>query len=172
VDQPTQRKYLKYLVLTAINAKDRTTAFRAFRDNYPKGDPGKGFRNEALEGILEEFLRRTPQLRPSLFADQGIRLMNVDSQIAEGVLRWCAVKDLPVLSVHDSFIIDYNHALLLKLAMSLASKAVLGASLAVSSNYLGLDEVEGGPRRDDHIDFRRLDRTEGYLRRKREAMMR
>ncbi|NOX40908.1 MAG: hypothetical protein GXP05_10445 [Alphaproteobacteria bacterium] len=166
VDRTTQRKYLKYLALTAINAKDRTTAFRAFRDNYPKGDPGKRFTNDELDRILEEFVRRTPQLRPSLFADQGIRLMHIDSQIAERVLRWCAIKDLPVLCVHDSFIIDYNHSLLLKLAMSLASKAVLGVSLAVSQNFVGLDDLEGEKLRADYVEVRALERTKGYLERK------
>jgi hypothetical protein len=165
VDRKQQRRYLKYLVLTAINAKDRTTAFRAFRDNYPKDDPGKGFRNTDLDRILGEFVRRTPQLEGALFSDQGIRLMNVDSQIAEKVLSLCALKDLTVLCIHDSFVIDYNHSTYLNRAMSVASNAILGEELETSHNYVGLDVLEGDPHRDDYIEFRRLDRSRGYLER-------
>ena len=148
---------------SGIYTKDRTTAFRAFRDNYPRGDPGKGFTNAALEAILAEFLRRTPQLEPSLFSDQGIRLMGRDSQIAEKVLRLCSVKGLTVLCVHDSFIVNHGHARTLKHAMSLASRGVLGEELEVSSNFVGLDEVEGDRGREDQARLRTLVRTEGYL---------
>jgi hypothetical protein len=53
--------------LTAINAKDKTTAFRAFLDNYARADPVKQFKNEKLHKILEEFIRRTPQLKNLFF---------------------------------------------------------------------------------------------------------
>ncbi|NIZ63528.1 hypothetical protein DL239_21460, partial [Sedimentitalea sp. CY04] len=116
-DRIQQRAYLKYLVLASINAKDKNSAFRAFRDNYPKGDPGKSFTNAALEAILNEFLTRTPQLKGSLFADQGIRMMKLDSDIAELVINHFTARSIPVLCIHDSFLIDYHYGRDLKTAM-------------------------------------------------------
>jgi len=166
-DRQEQRKYLKYLVLTSINAKDKTSAFRAFRDNYPKGDPGKSYTNRQLDVVLAEFLRREPQLEESLFADQGIRLMNVDSRLVEYVLGFFTIFRIPTLPIHDSFVIDYNHGALLKDKMTKAARAVLGQAIPLSHNYVGLDELEGDEHQDDYVQLRHLDRTPGYLERKR-----
>jgi hypothetical protein len=34
---------------------------------------------------------------------------------------------------------------------------------AVSNNYVGLDELEGDPHREDYVELRTLEKTEGYL---------
>jgi dsDNA-specific endonuclease/ATPase MutS2 len=49
---------------------------------------------------------------------------------------------IPVLCVHDSFLIGYSNARRLKLAMKLASQAETGVSIKMSHNFMGLDEVE------------------------------
>jgi hypothetical protein len=166
VEQRQQRKYLKYLVLAAINAKDKNSAFRAFRDHYPKGDPGKTFTNTSLQHLLDEFLARTPQLREGLFADQGIRLMKLDSDIAALVISHFTDLGIPVLCIHDSFVIDYRCGAALKKVMRRASSQIVGEELDLSHNYLGLGEVPES-RREDYKELRRLDRAPGYLERKR-----
>ncbi|MEQ8870653.1 MAG: hypothetical protein RIC92_18130, partial [Roseovarius sp.] len=165
VDRRAQRKYLKTLVLTAINASNEGAAYQAFRDSYPAGDPAKRFRNDALQHLLEEFVRRTPQLEGELFADQGIRLMNVDARIAEGVIRGAAGLNLPVLSVHDSFIVDYRQAMLLTKLMKKASTHVAGRPLPTSADWMGLDEVPED-RRDEYADVRRIEPTRGSIERR------
>jgi hypothetical protein len=71
---------------------------------------------------------------------------------------------VPVLSVHDSFIVDYSRVGELKRVMAEASEAVVGKPLPVSSGGVGLDEVDP----DEGEDLRqwreeRIDRSEGYL---------
>ncbi|RXV58070.1 hypothetical protein C6W92_17175 [Roseovarius sp. A46] len=148
------------MVLTAINAADERATYQAFRDSYPAGDPARRFRNDALRRLLDEFVRRTPQLEGALFADQGIRLMNVDARIAEGVIRGAVELRLPVLCVHDSFIVDYRHAKLLEDLMKEASINAVGQLLPTSGEWLGLDEVEEVVR-DDYADLRRIQPTNG-----------
>lgn len=46
-----------------------------------------------------------------------------------------------MLSVHDSFIIDYTHVGDLKRIMGLAARNVVGRALALDANGLGLDEI-------------------------------
>jgi hypothetical protein len=82
-----QRNLLKKLVLTALNAADRGTAYRSFRSEWPTGHMGKTMTNTQLNALMDKFLGRHPFLEDLVFADQGIRLMNVDSQIAERVHR-------------------------------------------------------------------------------------
>ena len=103
-----QRALVKQLVLTALNAKDRKSAFQSFRDGWPANHYGKGMTNEELVFLLDAFTAQYPHLKELVCADQGIRLMNVDARIAERVHRHFTQQGVPVLSVHDSFIVDYT----------------------------------------------------------------
>ena len=90
--------------------------------------------------------------------------MNIDGQIAEIVLRWFIRKGIPVLSVHDSFIVPYTHVAELKRVMGLAAKRVVGRALSVDASGPGLDEIGGG--NDVRLDFqswRQTPRGDGYL---------
>jgi len=165
VDRKDQRGYLKSLVLTAINAANDRAAYQAFRDGYPAKDRAKGFRNTDLERLLNAFIERTPQLRGTLFNDQGIRLMNVDSRIAEGVLKAAVEQNLPVLCVHDSFIVDYRQVKPLKALMARESERVVGHPLPIANDWMGWDEVPE-ERREDYAEMRRLETKRGSLERR------
>ncbi|MDK3075946.1 hypothetical protein QO034_23145 [Sedimentitalea sp. JM2-8] len=164
-----QRTFIKKLVLTAINADAKDAAFRAFRDGFPKGHHGKQMTNSELEKLLEAFLAKSPHLEDALFADHGIRLMNQDGRMADYVQRYFAAQDVPVLSVHDSFIIDYTRVSELKDAMSEASRRVVGKPLPTSNQFLGIDE--GKVKSEvllDYIRWRQTPRCPEYLQRLRE----
>jgi len=54
-----QRTIIKKLVLTALNARDKKTAFASFRDGFPAGHMAKGITNEELVALLGAFTQRT-----------------------------------------------------------------------------------------------------------------
>jgi len=160
-----QRALLKKLLLTAINARDDKSAFRSFRDGYPAGHMAKGLSNEELSTFLAAFTKKHPHLADSICSDQGIRLMNVDAQIAERILHRFTQEGIPVLCIHDSFIVPYNHVRKLKAAMGLASRAMVGVPFAVEASAAGLDEMRDRPP-DVLLDFvawRQSPRCPGYL---------
>jgi len=157
-----QRALVKHLVLTALNAKDQKSAFQSFRENWPAGHFGKLMTNDDLAALLTAFTTKHPHLTDYVCADQGIRLMNVDGRIAALVHRHFAEQGVPVLSVHDSFIIDYTRVGELKRVMAEASEAVVGRPLPVSTDALGLDEIEA-EHRADFIAWRQAPRSEGYM---------
>ncbi|MEP0154031.1 hypothetical protein [Pseudophaeobacter sp.] len=64
--------------------------------------------NEQLETLLGAFLERSPHLADLLFTDQGVHLMGLDGRISEFVHRHFCDQAVPVLSVHDSYLIDYT----------------------------------------------------------------
>lgn len=136
-----QRALVKQIVLTALNAKDKKSAFQSFRDGWPANHYGKGMTNEELSFLLDAFTDRHPHLKELVCADQGIRLMSVDARIAERVHRHFKEQGVPVLSVHDSFIIDYTRVEELKRVMAEASAAVVGRPMAVSASGPGIDEM-------------------------------
>lgn len=160
VDGRGQRGYLKTLVLTAINADSDRAAYQAFRDNFPLEDPARHLRNSDLERLLDEFIRQTPQLKGAMFKDHGIRLMNLDARIAREVLVDAFNENLPVLCIHDSFIIDYRWVKRLHFLMARSSRRVVRQTLPTAHAWLGLDEVPED-RREDYAEIRRIEPTRG-----------
>jgi hypothetical protein len=74
-------------------------------------------------------------------------------------------RSIPVLSVHDSFIIDYTRVDELKRVMGVASKWVVGRRLALESNGAGLDSYSGAGDQAVMLDFqswRETPRGDGY----------
>ena len=156
-----QRGYVKHLVLTAINAKSKKSAFRAFRENYSGDALGKHLRDADLERLLSLFLEFYPHLEEKLFADLGILLMYRDSQVAAKVLANFTQAGIPVLCIHDSFIIQARHQKQLASFMQDATSYEFGGTLRT-------DQKDGeafiNPLYDGEIAGKRT-RTNAYLRR-------
>lgn len=140
-----QRGILKQLVLTALNARSLKSAFKAFRDGYPAGSREKSLRDADLKRLLDVFVRRHPHLEDALGADQGIRLMYKDSVIAEQIINHFTQREIPVLCIHDSFIIDHRRSMELKSMMEEVTSGILGGTLATSQDFAGIDHFMSNP---------------------------
>jgi hypothetical protein len=160
-----QRALIKQLVLTAINARDKRTAFAAFRDSWPTSHMGKSMKNAELKVLLSAFVAKYPHLAPKICADQGIRLMYVDSRIAARIINVFTAARVPVLCIHDSFIVPYDQVGRLKFAMAAASRAEIGQPLPIVADYVGVDEMADDPDevRLDYVTWRQTERGPGYL---------
>ena len=141
LDKPQQRKAVKLLVLAAINAKDRSSAFGAFRQAQPTGSVEKTLTNDELGLLLDTFLQQHSYLEDGICSDQGIRLMNVDSNITNYIIKEFVRRQKPILSVHDSYIVDTKDVELLRDCMKEASIHVVGVDLAAEQeipSYQGI----------------------------------
>lgn len=138
-----QRKAIKLLALTAINASSKSQAYKAFRSSS-----NITLKDYELDVLLMGFIKLNPHLEEDLFTDKGIELMYQDSKIVEYVINKFTKKGVPVLSVHDSFLIQHNKVLDLKDYMIEASEAVLGKALDFDQDYYDYTEA---------VQFRRLD---------------
>ena len=159
------RKLVKKLALTAINAKDKSSAYKAFRQDFPENHVGKTITNEKLDKLLDAFLTLNPVLSDFLFSDQGIRLMYLDSQITARVHRHFTQKGVPVLSVHDSYIIDHMKVAELRQVMAEASEAVMGRALPTAINLPDMPEYADvtDEQLQEHIENRKGIRCQGYV---------
>nr|WP_319948220.1 hypothetical protein [uncultured Shimia sp.] len=136
------RKMAKRLVLAAINAKEKSSAYKAFRESFSPGNAGKSFTDDELEELLRFVLVRNPCLGDYLFSDQGIRLMRKYSETTALIHNHFTQKDIPVLSVHDSDIVDCWHVGELRQVMLDTSEEVTGRPLRMSYNIPGREEFE------------------------------
>ena len=103
-----QRAYVKLLVLMGINADSDKKAYQVFRNSDRKDKLGQSLTDIQLAALLDAFIGKNPQFKGVLNTGQALRLMNIDSQIANMVLDHFTNKNIPVLCIHDSFIIQYD----------------------------------------------------------------
>lgn len=118
-----QRKVVKQLILITINAKSRNSAIKGFQDKF------KGYKKKSLEKLLDAFINKHPFLDNILCSDQGIRLMNVDSNITTHIINQFVRLGIPILPIHDSYIVKTKDRELLKSAMSVACIEIVGADI-------------------------------------------
>jgi hypothetical protein len=151
-DMKRQRKIVKLLVLTAINAATEKDAFAAFRDDCETGTPEKKLTNKELEQYLTKFTQLHPYLEDKLCTDQGVRLMFLDSQITAKIINNFVKMKKPILSVHDSYIVQTTDVDLLRNEMKKASLEVVGTDLSVEQEIPSYDDVLRKPKPDRDID--------------------
>lgn len=116
----TVRSWVKSLALVTINARNEKKAFGAFRSEQLTGSPAKNFSDAQLLAILDAFRAKHPAIAHHLCSDIGVHLMAIDGRIAARVIDHFTAIDVPVLSIHDSFIVPFNWAQRLRQVMKLA----------------------------------------------------
>ncbi len=159
------RTLTKRLTLTAINAKDKSSAYLAFRDGLHAIYFARTASNDELDKFLEAFLSRNPKLEDYLFTDKGIELMRLDGEITSLIHNHFTEQGIPVLSVHDSYIVEASHVTEMQKVMAKASKAVVGMPLSTSIKLADIAEGESVSDQaiQDHIFGRKVERSQGYL---------
>ena len=86
-------------------------------------------------------MQRHPHLADKLCADHGIRLMYLDSRITDQVLTVATTFGLPVLGVHDSFIVAREGQDTLTEIVNTATREIVGTTLPVEVSTLTLSPV-------------------------------
>ena len=124
-----QRAAVKSLILMAINATSPKKAFQAFRRDQKKDDPLKTLKDHQLQTLLDAFTDKFPELKEALNTGKALELMNKDSMIANMILDHFTQQDIPVLCIHDSFIIQHDKEEELEKVMHVASVQVAGKGI-------------------------------------------
>ena len=129
VTKPQQRGAVKSLILMAINATSAKKAFQAFRRDKKKNDPLKTLKDHQLQTLLDAFTDKFPELKGALNTGKALELMNKDSIIANMVIDYFTQQGVPVLCIHDSFIIQHDKEEELKKVLHVASVQVAGKGI-------------------------------------------
>lgn len=121
------RMLLKQILLASINADNKSTAVKAVRKETNFDPSYEWFRNSEvdLSRIVEDFVSKHHRIGDAFFSNSGVRLQNLDSRIAEKIINRFTQQNVPVLCVHDSFIVQADKAEELKEAMETAFREAL-----------------------------------------------
>ena len=107
------RSLLKVIVLVAVNAESRKQALEALRYKIRTTDREEfGWFTEGdydLEDILNRFVKKHEPIKSSFFSSNTFSVMYIDAQIAEYIINYFTEQGIPVLAIHDSFLIDRVH---------------------------------------------------------------
>ena len=121
------RDIVKQLLLLAFNASDETQLYRAFRSefNYDLlGEVNFSFTDKVLAKILNDIKLAHPRIADLICTGAGLELMHIDAQIVEYVIKEFIADDTPILTVHDSFVVQIGQEDRLHKAMNKAFKHV------------------------------------------------
>ena len=107
------RSLLKVIVLVSVNAKSRKQALKALRYKIRTTDREEfGWFTEGhydLEDILTRFVKKHEPIKSSFFKSNTFSVMYIDAQIAEYIITHFTDQGIPVLAIHDSFLINRVH---------------------------------------------------------------
>ena len=114
------RAFLKTVMLIRINTESDEHAIRAIQGLINKREIEKPSEVNSLKKLIQTFMEKHGPIKDLFDNDTGLKLQRLDSDICEAVLMEFYEKDIPVLSVHDSFIIGKNYESELAQAMGRA----------------------------------------------------
>ena len=170
-----QRKLIKKLFLTAINAKDEKSCFQAVKSELQTELQNFKFTFDNLREILDELKNLHPEISDDFCNGKGIGLLNLDGQIAEYIIKKFTYSNIPVLCIHDSFIVSFKQDDFLRTTMNDAVKEVIdNANPIIKRKNFGYSEINNFNYLDRNVYLNSLDymrsnsqiETSGYLYRK------
>lgn len=123
------RDAVKRLMLVTLNAADQESAFRAFRSEADTGHYFKRFKDAQLAEILAQISKVHEPIQSYFNSDWGTRLMRYDSTIAWETMREFVDEEIPILCVHDSFIVPTGYEKKLIEEMAYGFEIVMGVPL-------------------------------------------
>ena len=127
-DRKLSRLVAKAMLLVAINADDESGAFQAARNKIREEetkDPDvipadTKFTNNLLQKVLDQIREKHPLIEDMFLSGAGVDLQYIDSQITEKIIQHFTSLDIPVLPIHDSYVIQSDYVGDLRIAMHTA----------------------------------------------------
>ena len=97
------------------------------------------------------FKEKHPQIADSICTDKGVELMNIDGRITAKVINHFTKKQIPVLTIHDSYITENKHSGELRKVMNEAvTEELNGFKINIDQEGVGFDQIQ---------TFKNMDRT-------------
>lgn len=178
-DRDKLRQLVKFACLILINAKDEQSAVKGiikdihkneklhwFIEQYgkinPKNKNKKSLSKELINEILNPIRIEHEKISKHFMSGAGIKLMNLDSNIARDVIEYYTVHKAPVLCIHDSFIIPIRYAPQISIPMKIISMRYMNESLQTKYDETKVKEYLEATRNTDEIPVSDVEPNQRY----------
>ena len=142
IDLDDQRNLVKSLALVTINSSSEKQAFRAFRYKQGKGSRYKKLKNKELSFILDAFKEKHKSIESYMCSDYGVKLMNLDGKITAYIINHFTTNNIPILTIHDSYITTNDKTLELQKTMNNAINEIVGgAGIKIDQGEKGIVDI-------------------------------
>lgn len=134
IDDPELRDLMKLVSLIAINAEKKYKAIRSINNaRYEDWEFHQflKFKNLKSNELFEMFENTHYKIANNFYNDEGVRLQNIDSQIAEKILKHFTKQGVPCLCIHDSFIVEEKYKDELEIVMQETYQKVMGHKIGI-----------------------------------------
>ena len=126
------RRAMKMLSLMCINADTKEKAKLAFKDEVDTATLDLIKLNGlTISKMIKIFEKEHKEISKYFYSGEGVRLQKRDSEIAEKIMKHFLKKNIPVLCMHDSFIIEEQYKEELYRIMKEKYKEVMGFDIRV-----------------------------------------
>jgi len=142
------RTFLKRLLLIMLNTTGKTQeaarrkAIKRIEYDVSIGKIEQPEEVKDIDALIDKFIEKHQPVQEYFFTGFGTTLMYIDSQIAEAILFQHAQEGIPVLPVHDSFIIDYRLSESMQDCMVSIYDNMFSQPIPTSSNISDLEMYE------------------------------
>jgi len=122
-NRPTVRKFLKNILLCMLNANDELSAEKAANywvyKHHSERDELNDIGITSARPLMNNFRKVHKPIEHHFCngSDTGLRIMNLDSRIALDIVDHFAKQNIPILAIHDSFIVQDKYKNELRLVM-------------------------------------------------------
>ena len=108
---PSERKLNKAIIQISLNCRDfdglNGALIKEFKEGNLKGNKPK---EKEIIRRLNIFREMNPKISRYVYSNCASRFQFQDSEIARSIINECMHKLIPVLCIHDSFIVEYTHS--------------------------------------------------------------
>ena len=82
--------------------------YKAFRSELDYKEYPYKFPDKVLAKLLEDIKLLHPKIAHLICSGAGLKLMNLDSQMVEFIIKDFVKTNTPILTVHDSFVVPFG----------------------------------------------------------------
>jgi len=139
------RDVFKQVLLIAINTSNKTSALKAINWEINKNRDDYGWAiKEGLDfsKVIDKFVAMHSVIDRYFFSIIGVKLQNLDSIIATKVINRLTREEIPVLSIHDSFVVTADKSDYLKELMDTMFRETLD-DLGISTEVTSITKGRG-----------------------------
>lgn len=137
VSEKDSRAIGKSLLLFSFNMTNETKLFQAVKGELQEDIPQFRFTFDNLRQVLNKLRVMHPVIEEDILSGIGLNLMNIDGKIAEHILARFVGSGIPILAIHDSFIVPVRQDGFLRTCMKDAIQAVI-SNFHVNTKEIGI----------------------------------